>query len=214
MASYTTAQLRNVVLIGHSSSGKTTLAESMVFNTGATSRRGRVEDGTTVADWDDEEIRRRISVGTSVVPCEHKGHKINVLDTPGFIDFVGETKGAIAVADAGIVLLDPVSGVEVGTELGWGYLDEADLPRVVFINKMDRDNASFENTLANLDSQLKAVLETWEGDASSQWTDLRGRWNNANQSLHGIGQRMKVYLAATNTDYASTETRNQRRMTV
>ncbi len=119
MASYTTAQLRNVVLIGHSSSGKTTLAESMVFNTGATSRRGRVEDGTTVADWDDEEIRRRISVGTSVVPCEHKGHKINVLDTPGFIDFVGETKGAIAVADAGIVLLDPVSGVEVGTELGW-----------------------------------------------------------------------------------------------
>jgi elongation factor G len=158
MASYTTAQLRNVVLIGHSSSGKTTLAESMVFNTGATSRRGRVEDGTTVADWDDEEIRRRISVGTSVVPCEHKGHKINVLDTPGFIDFVGETKGAIAVADAGIVLLDPVSGVEVGTELGWGYLDEADLPRVVFINKMDRDNASFENTLANLRSQFSGAI--------------------------------------------------------
>jgi len=74
--------------------------------------------------------------------------------------------------------------------------------------------STFENTLANLDSQLKAVLETWEGDASSQWTDLRGRWNNANQSLHGIGQRMKVYLATTNTDYASTETRNQRRMTV
>lgn len=150
MASYTTAQLRNVTLIGHSSSGKTTLAEAMVFNTGATSRRGRVEDGTTVADWDEEAIRRRISVGSAVVPCEHKGHKINVLDTPGFIDFVGETKGAIAVADAGVVVIDPVSGVEVGTELGWGYLDERELPRVVFVNKMDRENAQFSRALDNL----------------------------------------------------------------
>ncbi len=150
MASYTTAQLRNVTLIGHSSSGKTTLAEAMVFNTGATNRRGRVEDGTTVADWDDEAIRRRISVGSAVVPCEHKGHKINVLDTPGFIDFVGETKGAIAVADAGIIVIDPVSGVEVGTELGWGYLDERELPRVVFVNKMDRENAQFSRVLDNL----------------------------------------------------------------
>jgi elongation factor G len=150
MASYTTAQLRNVTLIGHSSSGKTTLAEAMVFNTGATSRRGRVEDGTTVADWDEEAIRRRISVGSAVVPCEHKGHKINVLDTPGFIDFVGETKGAISVADAGVIVIDPVSGVEVGTELGWGYLDERELPRVVFVNKMDRENAQFTRALDNL----------------------------------------------------------------
>jgi elongation factor G len=93
MASFTTAQLRNVTLIGHGSSGKTTLAESMVFNTVWRSRRGRVEDGTTVADWDEEAIRRRISVMAAVVPCEHKGVKINVLDTPGFIDFVGEVKG-------------------------------------------------------------------------------------------------------------------------
>lgn len=150
MASYTTAQLRNVVLIGHSSSGKTTLAEAMVFTTGATSRRGRVEDGTTVADWDEEAIRRRISVASAVVPCEHKGHKINVLDTPGFIDFVGEVKGAVAVADAGVVVIDPVSGVEVGTELGWGYLDERELPRVVLVNKMDRENASFSRALDNL----------------------------------------------------------------
>lgn len=150
MASYTTAQLRNVTLIGHSSSGKTTLAEAMVFNSGATNRRGRVEDGSTVADWDDEAIRRRISVGAAVVPCEHKGHKINVLDTPGFIDFVGEAKGAISVADAGIVVIDPVSGVEVGTELGWGYLDERELPRVVFVNKMDREHAQFAHALDNL----------------------------------------------------------------
>lgn len=150
MASFTTAQLRNVALIGHSSSGKTTLAESMLFNTGATSRRGRIEDGSTVADWDDEAIRRRISVGSAVVPCEHKGHKINVLDTPGFIDFVGEIKGAVSVADAGIVLIDPVSGVEVGTELGWDYLNERNLPRVVFVNKMDRENAQFERVVNNL----------------------------------------------------------------
>jgi elongation factor G len=86
----------------------------------------------------------------SVVPCEHKGHKINALDTPGFIDFVGEAKGAVAVADAGIVVIDPVSGVEVGTELGWGYLDERELPRAVFINKMDRENANFQRALDNL----------------------------------------------------------------
>ena len=150
MASFTTAQLRNVTLIGHSSSGKTTLAETMLFATGATNRRGRVEDGSTVGDWDEEAIRRRISVAASVVPCEHKGHKINVLDTPGFIDFVGEIKGAVGVADAGIVLIDPVSGVEVGTELGWSYLDERELPRVVFVNKMDRENAQFQRALENL----------------------------------------------------------------
>ena len=150
MASYTTEQLRNVVLIGHSSSGKTTLAEALLFDTGASSRRGRVEDGSTVSDWDDEAIRRRISVGTSVVPCEWQGNKINILDTPGFIDFVGEAKGAVAVADAALVLVDSVAGVEVGTELGWGYLDERSLPRAIFVNKMDRDNAHFPQALSNV----------------------------------------------------------------
>ncbi len=150
MASYTTEQLRNVVLIGHSSSGKTTLAEALLFDTGASSRRGRVEDGSTVSDWDDEAIRRRISVGTSVVPCEWQGNKINILDTPGFIDFVGETKGAVAVADSALVLVDSVAGVEVGTELGWGYLDERSLPRAIFVNKMDRDNAHFPQALSNV----------------------------------------------------------------
>jgi elongation factor G len=150
MAIYTTEQLRNMVLIGHSSSGKTTLAEAMLYNTGATTRRGRVEDGTTVADWDEEAIRRKISVATSAVPCEWQGHKINVLDTPGFIDFVGEAKGAVSVADFGVVLVDAVAGVEVGTELGWGYLDERHLPRAIFINKMDRENARFATALSRL----------------------------------------------------------------
>ncbi len=150
MASYTTEQLRNIVLVGHGSSGKTTLAESLLFNTGVLSRRGRVEDGTTVADWDDEAIRRKISVGAAVIPCEHKGHKLNILDTPGFIDFVGEVKGAAGVADAALVVVDSVAGVEVGTELGWSYLDERTLPRGIFVNKMDRENAHFQRTLDNL----------------------------------------------------------------
>lgn len=150
MANFSTEQLRNVVLVGHSSSGKTTLSESALFNTGVLSRRGRVEDGTTVSDWDEEAIRRRISVAASVIPCEYKGHKINILDTPGFIDFVGEIKGAISVADSALVLVDPVSGVEVGTELAWGYLDEYEVPRAVFVNKMDRENAHFARVLGNL----------------------------------------------------------------
>lgn len=150
MASYTSEQLRNIVLVGHGSSGKTTLTESLLFNTGVLSRRGRVEDGTTVSDWDEEAIRRRLSIAASVIPCEYKGHKLNILDTPGFIDFVGEIKGAVAVADAALVLVDPVAGVEVGTELAWSYLDERSLPRAVFVNKMDRENAHFQRTLNNL----------------------------------------------------------------
>ena len=150
MANFTTEQLRNIVLIGHGSSGKTTLAEAMLFDTGVLSRRGRVEDGTTAADWDEEAIRRKQSVAASVVACEYKGVKLNVLDTPGFLDFAGEAKGAVSVADVGLVLMDSVSGVEVGTELGWGYLDERQLPRAVFVNKMDRENAQFERVVGQL----------------------------------------------------------------
>ncbi len=158
MASYTTEQLRNVALIGHSSAGKTTLAEALLFDTGATSRRGRVEDGTTVSDWDEEAIRRKISVATSVIPCEWQGCKVNLLDTPGFIDFVGEVKGAITVADAALVVVDSVAGVEVGTELGWGYLDDRSLPRAVFVNKMDRENANFQRVLSNVRSMFGGTI--------------------------------------------------------
>lgn len=158
MASYTTEQLRNVALIGHSSSGKTTLAEALLFDTGATGRRGRVEDGTTVSDWDDEAVRRKISVATSVIPCEWQGNKVNLLDTPGFIDFVGEIKGAVTVADSALVLVDAVAGIEVGTELGWGYLDERSLPRAIFVNKMDRENANFRRVLSGLRSILGGTI--------------------------------------------------------
>ena len=148
MANFTTEQLRNIVLIGHGSSGKTTLAEAMLFDTGVLSRRGRVEDGTTVADWDEEAIRRRISVGCVGRPVRAQGHQDQ---HPGHARFSSissaRRRAPSSVADAGLVLVDPVSGVEVGTELGWGYLDERQLPRAVFVNKMDRENAQFERVV-------------------------------------------------------------------
>ncbi len=155
---YSTDKLRNVVLLGHGSSGKTSLAEAMLFNTGAINRIGKVEEGSTVSDFDEEELRRRISLNLTLIPCEWKGHKINVLDTPGYLDFLGEVISAIRVADAGIVLVDAVSGVEVGTELAWQHADNRGLPRLVFVNKMDRDNASFENTLGMLREKFDGLF--------------------------------------------------------
>lgn len=150
MNEYKADKVRNVVFVGHSSSGKTTLSEALLFNTGATTRLGRVEDSTTVSDFDPEEQRRKISISTSLVPCEWNGYKINILDTPGYVDFVGEVKGALRVADCAVILVDAVSGIEVGTELVWQYCDEAKLPRVIYINKMDRENANFERVLDQL----------------------------------------------------------------
>ncbi len=157
MKEYQTEQLRNIALLSHGSAGKTSLVEAMLFNSGVINRMGRVDEGTTVSDYDEEEIRRHISLSTSVVPCEWEGHKLNILDTPGYLDFVGEVKGAIRVADGALVLLDAVSGVEVGTDLVWGYADEHNLPRLVFINKMDRENANFK-------SCLEALREKFEAD--------------------------------------------------
>jgi elongation factor G len=156
MKEYQTEQLRNVALLSHGSAGKTSLAEAMLFNTGAINRLGRVEEGTTVSDYDEEEIRRHISLSTSIVPCEWNGYKINVLDTPGYLDFVGEVKGAVRVADGALILLDAAAGVEVGTDLVWGYADEQNLPRLVFINKMDRENANFQRCLDALKEKFEA----------------------------------------------------------
>ncbi len=147
MKEYETKQLRNVVLLGHGSSGKTSLAEAILFTSGAINRMGEVEEGTTVADFDEEEIRRHISLNLAVVPAEWKGCKINVLDTPGYTDFVGDVKSALRVADMAVIVVDVVSGVEVGTELVWNYAEEQGLPRMVVINKMDRENAKLDRTM-------------------------------------------------------------------
>ncbi|MBN1314482.1 MAG: elongation factor G [Anaerolineales bacterium] len=157
MKDYKTEDIRNVAIIAHGGAGKTSLSEAMLFDTGATNRIGKVEDGSTVSDFDDEEIRRTISLNTSLLPCEWKGKKINVLDTPGFLDFSGEVINAIRVVDSAIVTIDAVAGVEVGTELVWGYADERSLPRMVVITKMDRDNA-------NMETALKALSDVFEAN--------------------------------------------------
>ena len=150
MKEYKTEQVRNVVLLSHQSAGKTSLVESILLASGALNRAGRVEDGNTVADFDPEAIERKISLSAAAVAVEWKGFKINLLDTPGTFDFVGEVKQALRVADSALFLLDSVAGVEVGTELTWGYADERSLPRMMVINKMDRENASFERALSSL----------------------------------------------------------------
>ena len=156
MKEYQTAQLRNIALLSHGSAGKTSLAEALLLNTGAINRLGNVNEGTTVSDYDEEEIRRHISLSTSVIPCEWDGYKVNLLDTPGYLDFVGEVKGAVRVADGALILLDAAAGVEVGTDLVWGYADEQNLPRLVFINKMDRENANFLRCLDALKEKFEA----------------------------------------------------------
>ncbi|MBI5565465.1 MAG: elongation factor G, partial [Chloroflexi bacterium] len=154
MKDYATTALRNVALLGHGSSGKTSLGEAMLFSSGAITRQGRVEDGSTVSDFDDEEVRRHISLTTSLLPIEYQGHKLNILDTPGFTDFAGEVKGAVRVVESAVILVDSVAGVEVGSELSWAYCGERNLPRFILINKMDRENANFQRVLDSLGSTL------------------------------------------------------------
>jgi len=156
MKEYTTEFLRNVALVSHGGAGKTMLAEAFLHATGATTRLGKVEDGTTVSDYDDEEHRRKISIFSSVIPIEHRDHKINIIDAPGYTDFVGEMISALSVADGAVIVVDAVAGIEVGTELAWRYADEFNLPRFFVINKMDRDNADFEKTFAAIEEFVLA----------------------------------------------------------
>ncbi|MGH2542405.1 MAG: GTP-binding protein, partial [Ardenticatenaceae bacterium] len=150
MKSYGPDSLRNVALVSHSGAGKTSLVEALLHLTGVTTRRGRVEDRNTVSDFDPEEQRRGISINVAVLPIPWGDYKINLLDTPGYLDFAGEARNALRVADGAVVVVDAVSGVEVGTELMWEYADERSLPRLIFINKMDRDTARFARTVAGL----------------------------------------------------------------
>jgi elongation factor G len=156
MKEYTTEFLRNIALVSHGGAGKTMLAEAFLHATGGTTRLGKVEDGTTISDYDEEENRRKISIYSSVIPVEHRDHKINVIDAPGYNDFVGEAISALSVVDGAIILVDAVAGIEVGTELAWRYADEFKLPRFFLINKMDRDNADFDKTYAALEEFVRA----------------------------------------------------------
>ena len=152
MKDFKTEDIRNVALVGHGSTGKTSLAEAMLFSSGAVGRLGRVDEGTTVSDFDPDENKRKISINLSLLPCEWKGKKLNIIDTPGYADFVGEMKTGLRAADAAIVVVCAASGVEVGTEHSWAFADERSLPRMVVVNRMDRENADFFQTLSRLQS--------------------------------------------------------------
>ena len=154
MKSYQTGQLRNIGVVAHGGAGKTSLVEAMLYNSGAITRMGRVEDGTTTADYHPEETKRQVTIHTSLVPCEWKDRKINLLDTPGYADFISDVKGALRVVDGGLFVICAASGVEVQTEIIWNMADEPGLPRIVFINKMDRENANFIKTLESLRENL------------------------------------------------------------
>ncbi|MBW3594671.1 MAG: elongation factor G, partial [Actinobacteria bacterium] len=158
MKTYPTENIRNIVLVGHGGSGKTSLAEALLFRSGATTRMGKITEGNTVCDFDEEEIRKGISISTALAPIEWDGHKINVLDAPGYADFVGEMRAAMRVADLAVFVVSAVEGLEVQTQEAWNYAEQLDLPRMFFINKADRENSSFRRTLDELrDAFGKAV---------------------------------------------------------
>jgi elongation factor G len=150
MKSVPTDKLRNVALVGHSGSGKTTLAEALLARAGAINRIGRVEDGTTVSDTEPEEQKRQISISLAMIPFEWEGHKINLVDTPGYADFIGDVEAALQVVDLAVFVVSAVEGVEAQTETVWRRAEELGLPRMVFINKLDRERADFQRTLDQL----------------------------------------------------------------
>ena len=158
MKEYKTESIRNIVLASHSSAGKTMLVEALVNFTGVTTRIGQVEDGTTISDYDEEEIRRGISLFTSVVPVEYSGVKLNLFDTPGYTDFIGEVISAMRVADGALILVDSVAGLEVGTEMALQYSEQFEIPRIILINKMERENANFQKALDSVQTHVETRL--------------------------------------------------------
>ena len=155
---YGTKQIRNVVLLGHGGAGKSTVAEALAYLTGVTKRMGKVSDGNTISDYDQEEIKRQFSISTTMVPIEYQGAegkvKINLLDTPGYFDFVGEVEEAVSVADAAIIVVNCKAGIEVGTEKAWELCEEYRLPRIIFVTNMDDDHASFRELILKLEKQF------------------------------------------------------------
>lgn len=150
MREYKTKNLRNIGIIGHSGSGKTTLTEALLYHTNTIDRFGNIEEGTTVSDYDSEEKRRKISISTSIAYCEWKDTKINLVDMPGYFDFVGEQIQGLRAVDVALIAVTAFSGIQVGTEKAWKYVNSCNLPRAFFINKLDRENSDFERVLGQL----------------------------------------------------------------
>ena len=159
MKEYTGDRIRNVAIVGHGGAGTTSVTEGLLYRSGAITRMGKVEDGATTTDYEPEEIKRGVSVNATLAPVEWRDTKINFIDTPGFADFVAEVKGAFRAVDSALIVVCATSGVQVGTEQCWKLAEEAHLPRIVFVNKMDRENADFDSILDNLRAKIgKRVL--------------------------------------------------------
>jgi elongation factor G len=159
---YRPSRIRNVALVGHHGAGKTTLAEALLFATGAVTRQGRVDDGTTVCDFEPEETKRHLSLSLALAPCVVGDVKLNIIDTPGYADFFGEVRAAASVADLLVIVVSAVDGVEAQTEAAWELGEELDLPRLIFVNKLDRERASFDRTLASVRERFGAGVAPLE----------------------------------------------------
>ncbi|MDP9373533.1 MAG: elongation factor G [Chloroflexota bacterium] len=158
LRAYAPDRIRNVGLFSHGGAGKTSLAEALLFDSGALTRLGRVEEGTTTSDFDPDEVKRHISVSAAILPIEWRDHKINLIDAPGYSDFVGEIRAAMRAVDAAVILIDAVAGVQVGTEQVWKAASERGLSRLVYVNKMDRENADFARAVEGAQARLGASV--------------------------------------------------------
>ena len=191
MKVYRTDEIRNVVLLGHGGSGKTSLAEAMAYVSGATNRMGSVENGNTISDFDKEEQKRKFSLSTSLIPIEWEKAKINILDTPGYFDFVGEVEEAVSAADAAVIVVSGKAGVQVGTEKAWELCDKYNLPRMIYVTEMDVDDASFRQVVEDLTARYgKVIAPHFQPIRENE--KLVGYVNvikNAGRRYTGLGQR-------------------------
>ena len=160
MKVYRTDEIRNVVLLGHGGCGKTSLAEAMLYVTGATNRMGKVSESNTVSDFDKEEQKRQFSISTSLIPVEWEKAKINILDTPGYFDFVGEVEEAVSAADAAVIVVSGKAGVQVGTEKAWNSCKQFGIPKFFLINKTDKENVDVEALIEELKDKFGSSVVT------------------------------------------------------
>ena len=207
MQKVTSDKIRNIVLLSHGGAGKSSLAESMLFESGGVTRLGSIDDGTSTSDYEDEEIKRQVSIQTAILPCAWNGHKINVIDTPGYADFRGETVSGVRVADAAVIVISAPSGVEVGTRQFWKLVEEIDIPKIVFVNKMDRENSNEERVIDSISQQLGRQCVPVQITIGSESTfsavkDLLVGSNDDNEDIQGrlIAARDRLTEAVAESD--------------
>lgn len=201
MKEYPAEQIRNVGLFGHGGAGKTSLSEALLFQSGAINRMGKVEEGSTTTDYDPDEIKRHISVSTALAPCEWRGHKVNILDTPGYADFIGEVVQAMRVVDGALLVVDAVSGLEVGTETAWREAEKNGVARMFFVNKMERENANFPSALQALRTRFGNKVVAIQMPVGSQ-QNFEGVVDLLTMTMHGADKSGSKDLPAAVRDEA------------